>query len=86
MVSFHPASPEHAERGLLGWVSFDLNDALRIEGVAVRRKLEGGYTLSFPARREIRRRKSFYVRPLDEHTRLQLEQQILSALGLEATQ
>ena len=79
------AAPEHeVQRGLLGWAAFTLDGRLRLEGIAVRRTLDGRVALSFPSRRDRRRhRRHFYVRPLDDSTRREIERQVLTALGFE---
>ena len=82
-VQFKAASRSDCERGLLGWTSFALDGRLRLEGVAVRRTLDGRVALSFPARQDGRHRRHFYVRPLDDCTRREIEGQVLAALGFE---
>ena len=80
-VTFHGAGQADAEKGLLGWTSFVVNGVLRVDGVTVRRTFDGRYTLSFPAR-QVGRRRHFYVRPLDDCTRREIEDQVLAAIGL----
>jgi hypothetical protein len=82
-VSFQ-AAPEHeVQRGLLGWASFTIDGRLRLDGIAVRRTLDGRVALSFPSRRRGGYRRHFYVRPLDDCTRREIERQVLAALGFE---
>lgn len=80
-VTFAAARPEDIERGLLGWASFLLGGVVRLDGVAVRRTLEGRYALSFPARRDGAGRRHFSVRPVDNQARLEIEHVVLGALG-----
>lgn len=82
-LRFAPASPEDQERGLLGWLAFNLGGVLRLDGVALRRTSGGRLALSFPARRDARGHNHHYVRPLDDDTRIYIEQQILELLGTE---
>jgi hypothetical protein len=82
-ITFRAARPEQVRTGLLGWASFVLNEAVLIEGVALRQAMEGRYYLAFPVRRELRGRRLFYVRPLDDHARRDIEHQVLAALNLE---
>ena len=50
-IKFHAATPSDMERGLLGWTSFVLNGAVLIEGVALRRSIEGKQKSPGPKRR-----------------------------------
>jgi DNA-binding cell septation regulator SpoVG len=83
-IELKTAGPEAAETGLLGWISFRLNRRLQVDGVALRRTIEGRHTLSFPARRDRAGNQRFYVRPLDDETREAIESQVLTALGILA--
>ena len=80
-IRFQAATPSLMERGLLGWMSFVLNGTVLIEGVALRRSVEGKYHLSFPVRRERGGRRNFWVRPLDDRARRDIEHQVFAALG-----
>jgi hypothetical protein len=82
-IRFHAATPVDMEGGLRGWTSFVLNGAVRIDGVAVRRSAKNRLFLSFPMRRASGRRKHFYVRPLDDQARREIEGQVLGALNFE---
>jgi DNA-binding cell septation regulator SpoVG len=76
------ASADAARAGLLGWVSCTLNGRIRLDGLALRRTLDGRLVVSFPARRDTAGRRHFLVRPLDADARRELQRQILDALGL----
>jgi hypothetical protein len=80
-VRFGSAPPDLVATGLLGWAGFTVDGSLRLDGVAVRRTLDGRYTLAFPVRRDVRRRRHFFVRPLDDCARREIERQVLGALG-----
>ena len=82
-LRFTAASESEVARGLIGWVALELNEALKIQGVAFRRTVDGRYTLSFPARPDGQGGKRFYVRPLDDRARRDLEHQVLQALNIE---
>lgn len=77
------ATPTEIERGLLGWVSFDLDGVLRVDGVALRRRLDGKPTLSFPCRKGRAGDSHPYLRPLDAQTRAVLERLVFAALNLD---
>ena len=83
-IELRTAGAEAAETGLLGWLSFRLNRALAINGVALRRTRGGRYALSFPAKHDAFGQQHFIVRPLDDSARETIELQIFRALGLVA--
>jgi DNA-binding cell septation regulator SpoVG len=80
-IRFSAAPPWDRERGLLGWVSFNLSRAVRLDGIALRRTLDGHLILSFPARRDNQGRQHPYIRPIDDLTRQDIEGQVFSALN-----
>jgi len=77
------AAPGELGSGLLGWLSFDLDHVLRVDGVALRRRLDGRLTLSFPCRRGRAGESHPYLRPLDAQARAVIERQVFEALGLK---
>jgi hypothetical protein len=81
-IRFVVASRDDISRGVLGWVSLTLDGALRLDGIALRRTLDGRLALSFPARRDGSGRQHPFVRPLDDVSRRQIEAQVFRALGL----
>ena len=58
-VKLTAATPKQIELGLLGWIRCRLNDDLQLDGIAVRRGLDGRLSLSFPARRDGSRRQRY---------------------------
>ena len=82
-LQFKSARISDAESGLLGWISCSINGTLRLDGIAVRRTLDGRLALSFPARRDEAGRQHAYVRPLDDTGRRDFERQVFQALGIE---
>ncbi len=82
-IRFVAAGPEHVESGLLGWIECTVNGMLRLEGLVLRRSAAGYLTLSFPARRDGADRERYYIRPLDDVARREIEHQIFRALGHE---
>lgn len=81
-VAFTSAAQEDVERGLLGFISLLINGVLAIDGVSLRRTREGRLALSFPSRKDARGKLHPIVRPLDDATRVAIEQQVFAALGL----
>jgi len=82
-VAFTSAAPSEVRTGLLGWVSCVVDDALLIDGITLRRTRDGRTTLSYPARRDAAGRQHFYVRPIDDEARSNLEDQIFAKLGVQ---
>jgi hypothetical protein len=82
-VRFVAASPAEVETGLSGWVRFVVNGILRVDGVAVRRTLNGRTAISFPAKRDKTGRMRKYVRPANAEVGREIEYQVLKALGFE---
>jgi hypothetical protein len=80
-IVFRPAPRHEVKKGIIGWASFRVNDALEIQGVAVRFTADRRYVLSFPAKRDGHGGRHFYVRPLDDRARRDIEHQVLRALG-----
>lgn len=81
-VTMHSAGADGVAAGLLGWVACTVNGSLRLDGITLRRTLEGRITLSFPVRRDRSGREQPYIRPLDRTARREIEHQIFRALGL----
>ncbi len=82
-VRFTAASPSQEAEGLVGWVRFELNGVLRLDGVMLRRSVSGHLALSFPARRDRTGRDHKFVRPVTPEVGREIEFQVLRALGLE---
>ena len=80
-VRFTPVPSELAKSGLTGWLQFVVNDALLLDGVALRRTRTGRATLSFPCRRDREGRDHPVVKPLTGASRCAIERQVLKALG-----
>lgn len=79
-IRFHAASSAERERGLLGFITAILNGGLRVDGLALRRTLEGRLTISYPERRDADGHNRPVIRPIDNATRLALEEQVFAAL------
>jgi hypothetical protein len=79
------AHAQDQARGLLGWVSFVVDGALLLDGVAIRRTKRGALSLSFPEPVDARGKRRKPVRPLDQAARRAFEQQVLGQLRTEIT-
>jgi hypothetical protein len=84
-VRFTSASKEERSKGLLGWLAFVINDTIKIDGVTLRRTLDGRPTLSWPARLDGAGRTHHYIWPLTDDARCHLENQVFALLGREIT-
>lgn len=73
---FTPADRDHQRTGLMGWLAVTVDETLRLDGLALRRTLDGRMTVSFPSRRDSAGREHYYVRPLNVAARLRLERAI----------
>ncbi len=79
---FAQASPDLIEKGLLGYLTVTMNDAVIVDGITLRRTAEDRLTLSFPERRDGQGRPHPIVRPVNDHARRDFEAQVLAALGM----
>lgn len=77
-VRLHAARETDVSTGLVGFVEFILNGAVRITGVALRRTRTGRYALSFPAPRQ----RPIFA-PIDDESRKSIERQVFAALAIE---
>ena len=82
-VRFSQATPTEAEAGHLGYVSCVVGDTLCLDGLSLRRTLDGRMALSFPARVDSAGRPHPYIRPLNDTVRREIESQVLKKLGFE---
>ena len=82
-IRFVPAPAAEVRTGLLGYLGATLNGTLRLEGLVVRRTLDGRFVISYPSRRDAAGRKHFLIRPLTDAARRDLERQVFHELGLE---
>lgn len=79
-IRFVPAQLTDRSRGLRGWVSLELGEAVHLDGIAVRRGLNGRMFLSFPERRDNAGRAYSLVRPLRPEVRDAIETLVLGEL------
>lgn len=78
-IAFTPAPAELRMSGLLGFIRLDLNRAMVVDGLAVRRSRQGTLVLTWPERRGTGGRHRL-VRPLHAHDRESLDRAILDEL------
>jgi hypothetical protein len=74
-----PASDAEAERGLLGYLRFEYG-GLVLDGVTLRRTLDGRLTLGWPERRDGQGRRHPLVRPSSDAARRELEDAVIAEL------
>lgn len=82
-VQFKSASETDQETGLLAYLTVEINDGMELDGLTLRRNIEGDLYLSFPCRDDRYGRRHFYSRPLNGEIRADLEDQVLRKLGFE---
>ena len=82
-VRLYPGSWRDVRAGLIGWVTFVVGGALRVDGVALRRTRDGRFSLSFPVAKYTPESEYHVIRPVDDEARREIERQILAALDLE---
>jgi hypothetical protein len=85
-VQFVRASEGDQQRGLLGFVSFLLNDVLLVDGVALRRRRDGALTLSFPEPTDVRGKRHRPIYPIDQEARRVIESRVLAQLALSGVE
>jgi len=78
-VHFSKADASLQKTGLIGWISCEVNSSLKLDGITLRRTQDGRHVLSFPAKTD-HRKKRFLITPLNNAARMDIEQQIISAL------
>ena len=82
-IRFVTAPSQQQREGLLGWVTCTLNDKVQMSGLMLRRTLQGNFVLSFPSRRDSHGKEHFFLRPLNDQARCEIEHQVFTALGLQ---
>ena len=80
-VAFTPAKPLDRAVGLLGWVRVTVNGAFEFDSITVRRAANGQLALGFPGRRDGGGRQRYFVRPLTDAVRVEVEAQVFAQLN-----
>ena len=78
--SWVKASEQDAHTGLLGYLSVNYGN-LVLDGITLRRTIDGGFALSFPARTDRAGRRHAFIRPADDTVRQEIERELLWQLG-----
>jgi hypothetical protein len=84
-VKFVEAGVGEKTKGLLGYLSFELDGLIGIDGVTLRRTLDGRRVLSFPVRQDRRGFNHPLLRPLSHRATRIIESQVFGALGMEVS-
>jgi len=79
VLSFRPAKPLDRATGLIGYVELEVAD-LRLDGVTVRRTVDGRYALSYPVRRDRSGTEHSLVAPVTAQVGREIELEVLAAL------
>ena len=80
-VTFAATGQRDRELGLFGFVSFLLNDAIKVDGVTLRKTRDGRLTLSYPAKKDAGGRSFPYFRPVSDEVRRSIESQVFAAIA-----
>ncbi len=75
-------TPQLRATGLYGFLTFTINDAIEVSGVAYRQTREGEPCLSFPKREDQYGDEHFIIRPKNSETLSAIEDQVFKALGI----
>lgn len=79
LLSFRPAKPLDRATGLIGFARIQAGELL-VDGVAVRRALDGRHVISLPSRRSRDGQEHSIVAPVSNAVGRDLERQVLDAL------
>ncbi len=82
-VDFVQARPSQIKTGLLGHVSIVVDDALKLDGISLRRTRRGYPVLVYSCRRSRDGRDHPYIRPVSDAVRRRIEREVFRTLGLE---
>lgn len=69
--------------GLLNYLAVEIDDYLVIDGVQLRRTLDGRHVLAWPHRHDRKGTKHAVVRPAGDAARVALEDAVFAELGIE---
>lgn len=76
-------TPSEMKSGLLAWLTIELDGTLILDGITLRRTVEGRHCVSFPLRRDPKGNRHVLIQPVDSEARRRVEAAILDQLGLE---
>ena len=85
-ILFSAADAGQRSSGLLGWIELTVNSRLKLYDLALRRTLDGRFTISYPKRIDSNGTKRAIVRPLDDPSRREIEAIVFKALALHITE
>ena len=82
-IKFKSSNAEEKDGGLIGWVSLVLNGSIKIDGISLRRTADDRLTLSYPTHRDGAGHQHYYVRPLTDVIRREIEHEVFTAMGID---
>jgi DNA-binding cell septation regulator SpoVG len=82
-VVFTPSSALDAADGMLGWLRVQVDQWLEIDGVVLRRSSHGELRLHFPSRVDRAGFRRHYARPMNEPSRVAIQEQVIAQLRRE---
>ncbi len=78
-----PAELRDRERGLLGYVQVIVNDMIVLDGLTLRKGVDGRRYLGDPSKGTRSGSRFPYIRPLSEEARQDVQRQVFTALEIE---
>lgn len=84
-VRFTQASPSEVREGLVGYLTFVVGNAIRVDGVTLRLTTARRPALSYPCRTDGKGRKHPIAKAIDADTKAQIEAEVFEELGIDPT-
>ncbi len=81
IAAFVTAPPRERARGLLGWLTIEVEELLLLDSIALRQSRGGRMVLSFPAPRDQHGQRMARIRPVNDAARRAIEDAVFEALG-----
>jgi DNA-binding cell septation regulator SpoVG len=76
-------TPSEIRSGLLAWLTIEFGGSLILDGLTLRRTVDGRHAISFPLRRDPKGNRHVLIQPVDSDARRRIESAILQQLDLE---
>ena len=79
-IRFAPAQIELRSTGLMGWICCSLGGEIQLDGIAVRRTVDGRHVISFPCRIDSNGVEHAYIKPLSKGARDAIQAHVIGEL------
>lgn len=84
-VRFSASSSSDQARGMLGWIGFLIDGWLRVDAATLRRSRSGELYVAYPARSDAQGRQHYFLHPISDTARREVQCQVLKAIAAEVT-